>query len=225
MRTFLRVLIPAVLMVAVTGVPAFGQAKIATVDLRKLFEDYYKTRLATAAVQQHADELDQQYAKMAADFKKRSDDYQAMLEAANDQAVSQDERDRRKQAANDDLTQLETLKATTEQFERQAQFTISDQRQRMRDNILDDIKKAIADKAKAAGDTIVLDTAAETVNGTPAILFTSGENDLTDDVLKELNATAPPDLPDASSPSVYLSTNTLPYDLPGPGSSGASGMQ
>ena len=212
-------------MMAVSGVPAFGQNKIATVDLKKLFEGYYKTKLATAAVQQHADELDQEYAKMAQKLKKGSDDYQTMLESANDQAVSQDERDKRKQAADDELRQLQDLKATTDQFQRQAQITISDQRQRMRDSILDEIKKAISDKAKTGGDTIVLDTAAETVNGTPAILFTTGDNDLTDDVLKQLNSTAPPDLPDTSSPSVYLSTNSLPMDVPGPGSSASPGMQ
>ena len=220
MRNFLRILLPAVLMLAVTGIPAFGQTKIATVDLKKLFENYYKTKLATADVQQHADELDKDYANMAAHLKKLSDDYQTMLDSASDQAVSQDERDKRKQAAQDQLKDLQESKANIEQFERQAQITISDQRQRMRDSILDEIKKAVADKAKAAGDTIVFDTAAETVNGTPAILFAAGDNDLTDDVLKQLNSTAPPDLPDTTAPSVFLSTNTVPYDMnstPSPG--------
>lgn len=215
MRNFLRIVLPAALLVAVSGAPAFGQSKIATVDLKKLFENYYKTKLATAAVQQRAAELDKDYSTMAADLKKRSDDYQTMLESANDQAVSQDERDRRREAANDELKQLQDSKAAIDQFERQAQIQISDQRQRMRDNILEEIKKAVADKAKAAGDTLVFDSAAQTVNGTPAILFDAGDNDLTADVLKQLNATAPPDLPDATSPPVYVSTNSLPYDLPG----------
>jgi outer membrane protein len=184
------------------------------VDLKKLFENYYKTKLATAEVQQHADELDKEYTKYAADLKKRSDDYETMLDSSRDQAVSQDERDKRSQAAEDELKQIEDSKAAIEQFERQAQITISDQRQRMRDNILDEIKKVVADRAKAAGDTLVFDSAALTVNGTPAILFDSGDNDLTDDVLKQLNATAPPDLPDTTSPPVFLSTNTLPYDAP-----------
>ena len=202
-------------MTVVTGVPAFGQSKIATVDLRKIFENYYKTKLATADVQQHADELDKDYANMAADLKKRSEDYQTLVDSANDQAVSQDERDRRRQAAQDQLKQLQESKANIDQFERQAQITISDQRTRMRDNILQEIKKVVADKAKAAGDTIVFDTAAETVNGTPAILFASGDNDLTDDVLKQLNSTAPPDLPQTTAPPVFLSTNTVPFDMNG----------
>jgi Skp family chaperone for outer membrane proteins len=224
MRNFLRIFLPAALMLAVMGVPAFGQSKIATVDLKKLFENYYKTKLATAAVQQHFDELDKEYAKYAADFKKGNDDYQMMLQSANDQAVSEDERERRREAAQDQLKQLEDQKATIEQFQRQMQITISDQRQRMRDSILDEIKKAVADKAKAGGDSIVFDTAAETANGTPAILFAAGDNDLTDDVLKQLNATAPPDLPDTTSPPVFLSsTNSLPFDSPGGSSPGSTG--
>ena len=218
MRNFLRIFFPVVLLLAATGVPAFGQSKIATVDLKKLLENYYKRKLAEASYQQHLDQLDQEYAKMATDFKKRSDDYQTTLESAEDQAVSQDERDKRKEAADDELKQLEDLKGTLDQFQRQAQVTLADQRQRMFENLLKEIQKAIADKAKAAGDTMVLDTAAQTASGTPAILFTSGENDLTDDVLKELNSTAPPDLPDTTTPAVYLSTNTLPDDVPGNGS-------
>jgi outer membrane protein len=207
-------------MMAVTGVPAFGQSKIGTVDLKKLFENYYKTKLATADVQQHIDELDKDAANMAADLKKKNDDYQTMLDSANDQAVSQDERDKRRQAAQDEMKQLEETKANIEQFERQAQITIADQQKRMRDNILEEIKKAVGDKAKAAGDTLVFDTAAVSANGTPAILFASGDNDLTDDVLKQLNSTAPPDLPETTAPPVFLSTNTMPFDMnssPAPG--------
>jgi Skp family chaperone for outer membrane proteins len=204
-------LFPAVLLLAFSGVPALAQNKIATVDLQKLFDSYYKTKLATAAVQERADELQKDYANMAADLKKRSDQYEQTLESADDPAVSDDERARRKQAATDQLKELQDSRAAIEQFQRQAQVTIGDQKQRMRENILADIKKAVADKAKAGGDTLVVDSAAETVNGTPAIIYTTGDNDMTSDVLKQLNAGAPPDLPDTSTTPVFMSTNTVPY--------------
>jgi outer membrane protein len=212
MRNFLRMLFPAVLLLAFSAVPALAQNKIATVDLKKLFDGYYKTKLATAAVQERADDLQKDYSKYADDLKKHGDQYEQTLESADDPAISDDERARRKQAAADQLKQLQDSRATIEQFQRQAQITISDQKQRMRDNILTDIKKAVADKAKAAGDTMVVDSDAETVNGTPAIVYTTGDNDLTDAVLKQLNAAAPPDLPDTSGTPVFMSTNTLPYN-------------
>lgn len=217
MRFLLRAIVPALLLLAFTSVPALAQSKVATVNLKKLFDDYYKTKLATATIQERANQLDKTYAEMAADFKKHTDDYQTLLESANDQAVSQDERDKRRLAAEDEAKHLEDEKAAVEQFERQAQVEIADQRDRMRENILTEIKKAVSDKAKSEGDTMVLDTAAQSVNGTPIIVYTADENDLTDDVLKQLNATAPPDLPDTSAtPPILISTNNLPYsETPG----------
>ena len=216
MRILSRTVFSALLLLAFTSIPALAQVKIATVDLKKVFDNYYKTKLATQAIQSRADDLDKDYTSMATDLKKHSDQYQQLLASANDQAVSQEERDKRRQSADDLFKQLQDSKVAIEQFERQAQVTISDQRQRMRDNILDEIKKAVAEKAKAAGDTLVMDTAAETVAGTPSIIYSDSANDLTDDVLKQLNANAPPDLPDTTAPSVFMSTNSRPYgDVPG----------
>jgi outer membrane protein len=220
MRNFLRTLFPALLLLALTSLPVFGQNKVATVDLKKLFDNYYKTKLATQAIQDRATDMDKDYTTMAKDLKSKGDDYEKLLESASDPAVSDQERQRRKASAADLLKQLQDDKASIDQYERQAQMTLADQKQRMRDNILDEIKKVVAVQAKAGGYTLVLDSAAETVNGTPSIVFTTGESDLTTDVLKQLNAAAPPDLPESTEPApVFLSTNSLPYNpapaLPG----------
>ena len=63
MKNFLRTLFPAVLLLALTSFPAFGQSKIATVDLKRLFDDYYKTKLATQAIQERATDMDKDYTK------------------------------------------------------------------------------------------------------------------------------------------------------------------
>jgi outer membrane protein len=194
MKNTFRTIIPVLLLMTFMTGSALAQNKIATVDLRKLFDNYYKTKLAQAAIKERADQLDKDDKSMKEDLKKGSDDYQKLLQQANDQALSSDERDRRKQSADDKLKQLQNSKAAIDQFERQAQTTLGEQRQRMRDNILVEIKAAVATKAKAAGDTMVIDTAAETVNGTMAVVYTTGENDLTDAVLAQLNAGAPIDL-------------------------------
>ena len=214
MRFLSQTIFSIALLLAFTSVPALAQTKIATVDLKKVFESYYKTRLATQAIQERADDLQKDYTSMAQDLKKQGDQYQATLASANDQAVSEDERSKRKLAADGQLKQLQERKLAIDQFQNQAQVTISDQRQRMRDNILKEIKQAVADKAKAAGDTMVFDTDATTVNGTPTLVYAADTaNDLTDAVLKQLNAGAPTDLPDTSAP-VFVSTNSTPFTDP-----------
>jgi outer membrane protein len=202
MKMILRTIFPVILSLAFMGGSALAQTKIATVDLKKLFDNYYKTKLAQAAIQERASQLDKDDKSMKDELKTGSDDYQKLLQQANDQALSADERDRRKQSADDKLKDLQQRKAAIDQYERQAQTSLGEQRQRMRDNILVEIKAAVATKAKAANDTLVFDTAAETVNGTMAVIYSTSDNDLTDAVLAQLNAGAPIDLtkPDTTTP-------------------------
>ena len=178
----------------VLGSSALAQTKIATVDLKKLFDNYFKTKLAQVSIQERATQLDKDDKGMKDDLKKGGDEYQQLLQQANDQALSADERDRRKQAVADKMKQLQTNRATIDQFERQAQTTLGEQRQRMRENILTEIKAAVTAQAKSGGYTLVFDTAAETVNGTMAIVYTNGDNDLTAAILSQLNAGAPIDV-------------------------------
>jgi len=156
-------------------------------------------------------QLDNDDKSMREDYKKGSDEYQKLLTQANDQAISADQRDKRNQAAADKKKQLLDSKTAIDQFERQAQITLSEQSQRMRDNILGEIKVAVAAQAKVAGYSLVIDAAAETANATTAVVYTSGENDLTGAVLKQLNAGAPISTTPASvvtSPSsLLLNTN------------------
>jgi len=201
MKNMSRTIFSALLLLTLLSGSALAQTKVATADLRKLFDNYYKTKLAQAAIQDHATQLDKDDKSMKDDLQKASDDYQQLLAQANDQAISADERDRRKQAAADKLKKLQDSRASIDQYERQAQATLNDQRQRMREKILDDIQSHITAAAKAGGYSLVIDTAAETVNATPMVVYHTDENDLTDGVLKQLNAGAPIDMTTPSSAS------------------------
>ena len=212
MKNTLRTIFPAILLITFLSGSALAQSKIGTVSLKTLFDDYWKTKQAQAAIQDRLTQLGKDDASMKADLKKASDEYQQLLQEENDQALSAEERDRYKKDADDKLKQLQDRQTALEQYERQAQATLSDQRARMREKILDEIQAAVQAKAKAAGYTIVLDTAAETVNATPAVVYSSSEVDLTDVVLKQLNAGAPIDTTPApaaaSSPPSLLNTNS-----------------
>lgn len=194
MKNILRTIFPAVLLLTFLSGSALAQTKIATVDLRQLFDNYWKTKQAQVAIQDRATQLDKDDKSMKDDLKTATDEYQQLLTQANDQAISAEERDRRKQTAADKLKQLEDRRTAIEQYERQAQSTLNEQRQRMREKILADIQAAVNTKAKAGGYTLVIDIAAESVNATPTVVYHTDENDMTAAVLKQINAGAPIDL-------------------------------
>jgi Skp family chaperone for outer membrane proteins len=191
---FLRTTVLTISLLAFLSVPALAQTKIGTVDLRKLFEGYWKTKQAQAALTDRQVQLGKDIKSMNDDLKKGGEEYQKLLEQASDQAISADQRDKRKLASADKLKDLQDRKAALDQFQRQAQVTLQEQQMRMRENILGEIKVAVTAKARAGGYLLVIDAAAETANATTAVVYSSGENDLTDEVLKQLNAGAPIDL-------------------------------
>jgi len=178
-------------------IAASAQTKIGIIDLRKVFDEYHKTKTADARLKDQAADLDKERKAMMDQYQKTTDDYKAALEGANDQAVSADEREKRKKTAESRLLDIKKLETDIRQFDNQARATLEEDQRKLRDKILVEIRNVINTKAKSAGYSLVLDSAAESFNKTPVVMYTNGENDLTTDVLKELNANAPAPSPTA----------------------------
>ena len=181
---------------------ASAQGKVGIIDLRKVFDDYHKTRTADARLKDQAADLDKERKAMMEQYQKSTDDYKSALDGANDQAVSVDEREKRKKTAESKLLDIKKLEQDIGQFDRQARTTLEEEQRKLRDKILVEIRGVINAKAKAAGYTLVVDSAAESINKTPVVMYTTGENDLTTAVLAELNANAPPGTTTPTPPSL-----------------------
>jgi outer membrane protein len=185
---------PVLLSIVATvlmSVNANAQAKIAVVDMKRAFEQYYKTKEAETQIKAQGAEADKVYKGMLEDYKKANQEYKTLLDGSNDQAVSVEERDKRKNAAEKKLLDLQEIEKSVKQYESSARTNIGAMEKRMRDKIVDQIREVVNRMSKNGNYTLVLDVAAVTAYQTPIILFTDGQNDLTEAVLKELNATAP----------------------------------
>lgn len=166
--------------------------KIAIVDLRKVFDKYYKTIQSTAGIRQEAADIDKERKELVDNAKKDEDDWRKLIDKANDQAVSAEERDKSKKAAEEKYGQLEGDKQQITEFDRVSASRMHDKEQQRRDDIVKEIRHVLDADAKAAGYTMVLDSSGESANMVPVMLYTNGQNDLTDALIKELNSTAPP---------------------------------
>lgn len=171
---------------------ASAQGKVGIIDLRKVFDEYHKTRTADARLKDQAADLDKERKAMMDQYQKSTDDYKTALDGANDQAVSVDEREKRKKTAESKLLDIKKLEQDIGQFNNQARTVLEEEQRKLRDKILVEIRNVINAKAKAAGYALVVDSAAESINKTPVVMYTNGENDLTTPVLAELNANVPP---------------------------------
>jgi len=165
--------------------------KVATVDLRKVFDNYWKTKQADVNLKDQAGGLEKERRTMVDQYQKAQENYKKFLDGANDQALSTDERDKRKKSAEMELLSLRDLENRVKQFDVTSRTMLDETRTRVRNNILAEIKDTIKAKVKAGNYNLVLDSAADSFNNTPIILYTAGIDDLSDAILAQLNVNAP----------------------------------
>ena len=177
---------------------AQAQTKTAVVDLKKVFDGYWRTKQADTQLKERASDLEKARGGMVVDYKKANEDFKKILDGLNDPAASADEKEKRKKDAEKKQGEVRELETSIRTFDENSRKTILEMQKRMRDSVLRDIRGVVEEKAKAGGYQAVLDTAAESINQTPVVVYTSllgGADDLSDGVLKVLNANSPADAP------------------------------
>jgi len=193
MKTMLKKILPALMLVSVlTLQAAAAESRVGTIDLRKVFDNYWKRQQAEAALKERGTAMDKELKGFMADYNKTKEEYTKLMASAQDQSKTQDERDKAKTAAESKLLEIKTSENTIRTYEENAKDQLDSQKKRMRDSLLQDIQTAINAKAKVSGYVLVIDTAADSFNQTPVVLYSTGENDMTDAILAQLNAGAPP---------------------------------
>lgn len=192
MKQLIRNTLAAFFICSLLTCAAQAQTKIGLIDLRKVFDNYYKTKQADVTLKEEAAGLEKEIKQMVEDFKKGEAEWKKLLDKANDQAVSAEERASSKQAAESKLRELKELEQIVAQFQRSSKANLTEKQRRKRDAILLEIREVVNAKAKAGNFTMVVDSAASSMNDTPIVMYTNGDNDLTDSVLSQLNASAPP---------------------------------
>jgi Skp family chaperone for outer membrane proteins len=193
--------------VLASALTASAQSKLASVDMKKLFNNYYKTKSAQVVMDKEKSDLVKELKDMAADLDKLRTEYKQLLDQANDQAISGDEREKRKAAAGDKARDLNKQQVGFEQYQRQAEARLGDKSQRMTAALVKEIQDAVNSKAKAGGYTAVLDTAAVSASGTPTVIYCDPAIDITTDVLNQLQAGAPIDVVKPAGSLLNIRTN------------------
>lgn len=166
---------------------ALAQPKIAVVDMKKVFDGYWKTKQLDKKLSGSLQEFNDQQKKMIEQFQAAQKEYLAIKESAKDPALSTNEKDRRNTEAEEKLQQIRQLENDIRSHKRSGEVRLTEQQVRHKNNLISDIKDTIKVKARSEGFSLVLNTAAVDINQAPIVLFTDGSNDITEDILATLN--------------------------------------
>src|SRR6185437_7464111 len=88
---------------------ARAEVKVAVIDLKRVFDNYWKRKQAQAQIDDQKADFEKKFKGMLDDYQKANEDYKKLIDSANDQAVAGDERDKRKSAAEKKLVEIKEI--------------------------------------------------------------------------------------------------------------------
>ena len=164
---------------------ANAELKVATVDVQKLFADYYKTHEAQAEVDKAAQTVQETNNTRAETIKKMEADFNDMVKRLQDPMLN--EKDKK------ELEQKEVIALEQERrgfVERQLK-SLQEQMKVRSAKIMGEITKITEGIATKGNYDLVLDKSAQALRSNQVFVYTKPGMDITPTVMKELNKDAP----------------------------------
>ncbi len=167
------------------------QLKIAAVDMGKVFAEYYKTKKAETELKDRASGYEKELRDRAGELEKLREDGKKLQEDAENPAFNEDKRVEKRKAVETKATEFRLLAQQLQEMKNNRERELKDQQNRVRGTIVEEISKVIQEKAKREGYSLVVDKTGLTLSGVSAFIFVQDSLDITADIIKTLNATAP----------------------------------
>jgi Skp family chaperone for outer membrane proteins len=180
------------MMVAVIGfmavAAAAGETKIAVVNGSRVLKEYYKTELADTHIQQQLDDFSAERDKLLAEHRKIKQEFEALRAEAQNKMLTDEARDRKREQAEEKLAEVIEYESTIRDKAASRKKQIEGEGRKIHSELAKAVKSAAQACANKGGYTIVLESGGMLANGLEAVLYADPAMDITDDVIRLLNA-------------------------------------
>ena len=164
-----------------------AELKIAVIDMQKTFEEYEKTKTIEIKLNQqmevfkeYSNQLNQQYQNLRKQYESARDDSQNI-------AYSSAERENKRQKAQQLYESLKLKEQEMTSYTESRKTQIRDMYTKLRGEVVDEIRKAVHNKAVLEGYTIVLDQSGESLNDVGFVVYVQPGLDITEAIIQDLN--------------------------------------
>ncbi len=170
------------------SVPGFAEEfKIATVDLEKTFNSYYKTKIIDNDFLEQGNVYRNYIARQAETLRQEETEYRNVLDSSLNIALAPEERQKRQQEAAERERRLKTRRAELEQYAAERAKALQESAAAERKKVIGEIREEVRRRAAIEGYQLVLDSSGFSLNDTSLVLYSIPSIDITDKVIAELN--------------------------------------
>ena len=182
-----KTLLTALLIMLFISAAAAAEFRIATVNLEKVFNDYYRTKIIDKDLEDQSKLYRNYIARQAEQLRKDEEAYRQQLDASLNAALQPAERQKRQEEARQMEEALKKRRAELEQYASTRAKLLQENARKKRQQVIDEIKAEISRRAAIDGYALVLDSSGMTMNETSLVLYSIDKIDITGPVITELN--------------------------------------
>jgi len=177
----------AVFLIGGSVVLSAAPLKVATVDLTRLFREYYRTKIIEQDFNEQSKVYRNYIARQAEALRKSEAEYRKKLDASLNVALAPAEREKRRNEVQSMENELKRRRAELEQYAAGKARALQKASGEQRLKVIEEIRSEIRRRAAFDGYTLVLDKSAKSTSDAAIILYSADSLDITERVLTELN--------------------------------------
>lgn len=190
MKTVVNFLALAFLYAAIPAGAQAAAQKIATINLQKVYSEYWKTKKADAAIKRAALEKQKVAEGIEKELRDLDDQIRKAQKLLQDPTLNAAERERRRKQQQSMINEARETAQALQQYNRATQTELQKEQADTIKKLMDEVRDVVGTIAKSKGYSLVIDSSAKTGPGL-VLVFADGKNDLTSSAQAQLEATNP----------------------------------
>lgn len=174
-------------LLALAGLALTLQAdiKIVTVDMARVFNEYYRVQQAQTSFQQSVEEANADIQEMIEGGQALAEEFEMEVAKMENPALTESGQQQARQRAEELQFELQQIERDIQRFQQETQAVLQERRQNILNLHMGEIRDVVQRISRNEGASLALNT-----QGT-SVIFASSSLDITDAVLARLNADAP----------------------------------
>ena len=164
---------------------------IGVISLEKVYNGYWRTDVENKKLKTKQEEALDRIKKLEESLRKEGTVLGNMIKAMQDPRLAAAERSKRQQQVQTKQKELQQMQDAIQGFRERTRKDLELDMRKQREQIIEEIQQIVSNEAKKRKLNLVLDSAARSAAIAPIVIFTDGENDLTEEVLRQLNLSDP----------------------------------
>ncbi|MBE6388726.1 MAG: OmpH family outer membrane protein [Lentisphaerae bacterium] len=184
-----KILFTLLIFAAVVNAAASG-IRIATVDMDRVFKEYYKSRIAEEFLSRQAEAARLYMGQLNTSLEALRAEARKLGTNALNRALSEEAQKKAADAADEAMAKVKAKETEISLYTNERLRELRRLEQERRSEILADIRREIERRAAVENYTFVLDSSGRSANNLPVVLVYPKANDISDAVIRELNRTA-----------------------------------